>query len=130
MNNLSKNYVNDEGNEETIVASSSDNYTVKLDNYTLSNQKIRKESKLAKKFKGSFLGADIGIKSGGFSTIAILATVIALAVLVADNILCSKSFFGVFYKSKFNTSLSDCRRVIGDNSQRIFCVHRYNYQSK
>lgn len=82
MNNLSKKYVNDEGNEETVIASSSDNYTVKLDNYTLSNEKLKKESKLAKKFKGSFLGADIGVKSGGFSTIAVLATVIALAVLV------------------------------------------------
>lgn len=82
MNNLSKNYVNDEGNEETFVASSNDNYKVKLDNYTLSNEKLKKESKLAKKFKGSILGTDIGVKSGGFSTIAVLATVIALAVLV------------------------------------------------
>ena len=82
MNNLSKNYVNDEGNEETIVASSSDNYNVKLGDYTLSNQKTKKESKLAKKFKGSFLGADIGVKSGGFSTVAILATVIALSVAI------------------------------------------------
>lgn len=82
MNNLSKNYVNDEGNEETIIASSSDNYNVKLDSYTLSNHKARKESKLAKKFKGSILGADIGVKSGGFSTIAILATVIALSVAI------------------------------------------------
>ena len=82
MNNLSKNYVNDEGNEETFVASSNDNYKVKLDNYTLSNEKLKKESKLAKKFKESILGTDIGVKSGGFSTIAVLATVIALAVLV------------------------------------------------
>ena len=82
MNNLSKNYVNDEGNEETIIASSNDNYNVKLDNYTLSNRKARKESKLAKKFKGSFLGADIGVKSGGFSTIAVLAIVIALSAVI------------------------------------------------
>ena len=63
MNNLSKKYVNDEGKEETLIADSSDNYEVKL----------------AKKFKGSILGADIGVKSSGFSSVAILATVIALA---------------------------------------------------
>ena len=81
MNNLSKNYVNDEGAEETVVASSDDNYEVKLaKNYTLSNHQVKKESRLAKKFKGSILGSDIGIKSSGFSSVAILATVIALAV--------------------------------------------------
>lgn len=80
MNNLSKKYVNDDGVEETVVADSNDNYEVKLDgNYTLSNHKTKKESRLAKKFKGSILGADIGVKSSGFSSVAILATVIALA---------------------------------------------------
>ncbi len=80
MNNLSKKYVNDEGKEETLIADSSDNYEVKLaKNYTLSNHKTKKESRLAKKFKGSILGADIGVKSSGFSSVAILATVIALA---------------------------------------------------
>ena len=82
MNNLSKNVTDDEGKNETIVVSSNDNYTVKLDkNYTLSNHKEKKESRLAKKFKGSILGADIGVKSSGFSSIAALATVIAVAVL-------------------------------------------------
>ena len=81
MNNFSKNYVNDEGVEETVVASSNDNYEVNLaKNYTLSNHQVKKESRLAKKFKGSILGADIGVKSSGFSSVAILATVIALAV--------------------------------------------------
>ena len=80
MNNLSKKYVNDDGVEETVVADSNDNYEVKLDgNYTISNHKEKKESRLAKKFKGSILGADIGVKSSGFSSVAILATVIALA---------------------------------------------------
>ena len=46
------------------------------------SSEFKKESKLVKKFKGSMLGADIGVKSGGFSSIAILATVIAIAVLV------------------------------------------------
>ena len=83
MNNLSKKYVNDEGVEETVIANSNDNYKVKLaKNYKLYKQKKKNESHLAKKFKGSILGADIGIKSSGFSSIAILATVIALAVLI------------------------------------------------
>ena len=80
MNNLSKDFVNDEGQKEKMVASSDDNYQVKLDNYTISNHKEKKESLLAKKFKGSILGADIGVKSNGFSSVAILAVVIALAV--------------------------------------------------
>ena len=83
MNNLSKNYVNDEGVEETIVATSKDNYNVKLNgNYTISNHNAKKESRLAKKFKGTMLGADIGVKSSGFSSVAVLATVIALAVAI------------------------------------------------
>ena len=72
MNNLSKKIVDEEGKKETVIASSTDNYTVKLDNnYKLSNHIEKKESKLAKKFKGTILGADI----------AVLAAVIAIAVL-------------------------------------------------
>ena len=33
------------------------------------------------KFKNSLLGADIGVKSSGFSNVAILATIIAIGVL-------------------------------------------------
>ena len=80
MNNLSKSYKNDEGTEETLIAESKDNYNIKLSgNYRLANHNKKKENLLVKKFKGSLLGADIGVKSGGFSTIAILATVLALA---------------------------------------------------
>ena len=82
MNNLSKSFKNDEGVEETVIASSDDNYTVNLDKkYSLANHNQKKESLLVKKFKGSILGADIGVKSGGFSSVAILATVIAIATL-------------------------------------------------
>ncbi len=83
MNNLSKSFVDEEGVTETIVASSNDDYEVKIDkNYTLSNHNEKKQSRLAKKFKSSILGSDIGVKSAGFSNVAILATVIALAVAV------------------------------------------------
>lgn len=82
MNNLSKKVINDEGREETIIATSDDNYKVYLgSNYTLANHTPKKESKLVKKFKGTLLGADIGVKSSGFSSIAILATVIAIAAI-------------------------------------------------
>ena len=81
MNNLSRKFVDDEGQNETLIASSDDNHHVELGNYTLSNHESKKESFLAKKFKGSILGADIGVKSSGFSSVAILATVIALAVI-------------------------------------------------
>ena len=83
MENLSKSFVNEEGETETIVASSDDNYKVNLDGkYVLSNHEDKKDNKLVQKFKGSFLGADIGVKSRGFSSVAILATVLSLAVLL------------------------------------------------
>ncbi len=80
MNNISKSYKNDEGNNETLIASSTDNYTLDLKGtYKLANHNKKKENMLVKKFKGSILGADIGVKSAGFTNIAILATVIAIA---------------------------------------------------
>ncbi len=84
MADFSKKIINDEGKEETVIVTDDDNLKVNLNsNYTLANRsEFKKESKLVKKFKGSMLGADIGVKSGGFSSIAILATVIAIAVLV------------------------------------------------
>ena len=83
MNNFSKKYVNDEGVEETVVAESNDNYEINLsNNYVLSNHKGKHVSRLTKKFKGSLLGADIGLKSSGFSSVAVLAAVIALAALI------------------------------------------------
>lgn len=82
MNNISKSYENSEGVKETLIANSTDNYTLNLKGkYKLANHNEKKESKLAKKFKGSILGTDIGVKSAGFTNIAILATVIALAAI-------------------------------------------------
>lgn len=82
MNNISKDFVNDDGTNETMIASSNDEYKLNMDKkYVLANRKQKKVSKLSKRFKNSILGTDIGIKSKGFSSIAILATVIALAVL-------------------------------------------------
>ena len=82
MNNISKSYENSEGKKETLIASSTDNYTLNLKGkYKLANHNEKKENKIVKKFKGSILGADIGVKSAGFTNIAILATVIAIAAI-------------------------------------------------
>ena len=82
MNNLSKSFKDEDGREETILASSDDNYDLKLGNYTLVNRTRPEGSKLARKFRSSMFGADIGIRSKGFSSMAILATVLVLATLV------------------------------------------------
>ena len=82
MNNLSKKYKNEEGQEETIILSSTDNYDIALTKkYKLANHVQKKQSKLVEKFKGSLLGSDIGVKSSGFTNVAILATVIAIAAI-------------------------------------------------
>lgn len=82
MNNMNKTFVGVNGKEETLVMSSNDDLELNMHkSYRLANHTAKKESRLARKFKGSVLGADIGIKSGGFSNVAILATVIAVAAI-------------------------------------------------
>lgn len=82
MNNYQKNIKNEDGTEETIVITSTDARTLDLTKkYKLANHTTKKESKLMNKFKNSVLGSDIGIKSAGFSNIAILATIIAIGTL-------------------------------------------------
>ena len=82
MNNYQRNIKNEDGTEETIVITSNDNHSLDLTKtYKLANHSQKKESKLARKFKNSILGADIGVKSAGFSNIAILATIIAIGTL-------------------------------------------------
>lgn len=77
--NFERDIKNDDGTEETIIISSNDNRVLNLNQtYKLANQTKKKENKLMKKFKNSILGADIGVKSNGFSNVAILATIIAL----------------------------------------------------
>lgn len=82
MNNYQRDIQNEDGTQETIIITSNDNRTLDLTKtYKLANHTEKKESKLAKKFKNSILGTDIGIKSAGFSNVAILATIIAIATL-------------------------------------------------
>lgn len=82
MNNYQKDIKNEDGTSETIVITSQDNYTLNMNKtYKLANHKEKKENILVKKFKGSILGADIGVTSSGFSNIAILATIIAVGAI-------------------------------------------------
>lgn len=82
MNNMSGSFKNEDGSEETIIINSTDNRELNLTKkYRLANHTEKKQSKLAQKFKGTILGADIGVKSGGFTNIAILSTVIALSAM-------------------------------------------------
>ena len=55
--------------------------------YKLYRASTQKENKLLNGFKNSILGMDIGINSEGFSYIAILATLLAVASLIIMYIL-------------------------------------------
>ena len=80
---VSKEIINDDGTKETIIVDSEDNRELNIRGpLVLANHNKRKESKLVQKFKGTIFGADIGVKSGGFTSIAILATVIAVSTLL------------------------------------------------
>ncbi len=73
----------DDGTKETLVISSNDDKSlIMTDTYVLANRTKKKESAFARKFKNSILGTDIGVKSGGFTSVAILAAVLALTSLV------------------------------------------------
>lgn len=82
MNNIQRDLKNEDGTKETIIITSNDDHVLNLNQtYKLANHNFRKENKFVKKFKGSILGSDIGVKSSGFSNIAILAAIIAVGVL-------------------------------------------------
>ena len=79
----SKEIIDDDGRKETIIVSSDDNKELTIKGpYVLANHNKKKESKIVQKFKGTIFGADIGIKSGGFTNVAILATVIAVSAIL------------------------------------------------
>ena len=79
-----KEMLNDDGTRSTVVIESNDDKALIMrDTYVLANHNKKKENVLVQKFKGSILGADIGIKSGGFTNVAILAAVLAVSALLA-----------------------------------------------
>ena len=76
---INKELKNDDGTMETLEISSNDNKTLDLKGtYVLANHSSKKRSK----FKDSILGSDIGVKSSGFTNVAILASVIAIATIL------------------------------------------------
>lgn len=79
-----KEMLNDDGTRSTVMIESNDDKTLIMrDTYVLANHNKKKENVLVQKFKGSILGTDIGIKSGGFTNVAILAAVLAVSALLA-----------------------------------------------
>lgn len=86
MNNIQTNLKNNDGSIETLLITSNDNYKLNFNTqntYKLANRTQKKENKLTNTFKNSILGTDIGINSEGFSHIAILSTIIAIATFCA-----------------------------------------------
>lgn len=82
MNHYERDIKNPDGTIETLVISSNDNCSLNLTKtYKLANHTSKKENKLVSTFKKSILGAEIGVKTEGFSNIAILATILAVAAL-------------------------------------------------
>ena len=88
MNNIQRDIKNTDGTIDTLMLTSNDDYILNIPkNYKLVNNIQKKENKLVNKFKNSFLGAEIGVKAEGFSTIAILSTIIAIGTLCIMYIL-------------------------------------------
>lgn len=90
MNNLNASFKNNDGSVEILQIISNDNYVNPLRNnqtYKLANKLCEQDNKFVSKFKNSILGSDVGIKSEGFSTIAILSTIIAISSILIMYIL-------------------------------------------
>jgi len=87
--NIQKDIKNIDGTTDTLVITSNDN-SYPLDStktYKLANRVQSKENNLTQKFKNSILGTEVGVKAEGFSNIAILATIIAIASMIIMYIL-------------------------------------------
>lgn len=82
MNNITRDYKNEDGTIDTFVISSSDNYRVNLNGgYKLANKYVSKRT-FGDIFKNSIFGVDIGVKSNGFASITMLSFTIAVTVFV------------------------------------------------
>lgn len=82
MNNIVRDYKNDDGTVDTMIISSNDNYMVNLNGgYVLANKVVTKKN-VGDYFKNSILGADIGINSNGFMSVAMVSFVIAVLAFV------------------------------------------------
>ncbi len=81
-NNINKE-IQDNGEKSTVIISSNDDKKVNLNgNYTLANNPNKKTSRFVEKYRSSLLGRDIGMKSSGFASTTIFASIISIAVLL------------------------------------------------
>ena len=90
MNCLERDLKNVDGTIDTLIISSNDN-TYPLDvnkTYKLANNTYKKENKIISAYKNSILGVEIGVKAEGFSTITILATLVAIGTLCTMYLFC------------------------------------------
>ena len=90
MNCLESNIKNVDGTIDTLIILSNDN-TYPLDankTYKLANNTYKKENRLVSAYKNSIFGAEIGVKTEGFSTIAILATIVAIGAFCTMYLFC------------------------------------------
>jgi len=81
-NNINKEIM-ENGEKATVVISSTDDKKVNLGNYTLANNPHKKVNRFVERYRNSMLGKDIGMKSSGFASTAIFASIISIAVLIA-----------------------------------------------
>lgn len=89
MVNIQKNIKNEDGSVETLLITSGDNKNP-LDlnkTYKLANRVMVNENKFLHKFKNSILGTEVGIRMEGFSNITILATILAVAMVLTMYVL-------------------------------------------
>ena len=75
-----KNITESDGTIKTIQITSNDNHTINLTKKYKLDKKIQ-ENKIVTAYKNSIFGIDIGINSEGFTTIAILSTLIAIGTI-------------------------------------------------
>lgn len=88
VNIIEKDIKNGDGTIDTLIISSNDstNPLDKNKNYKLANYNNKRESALVRMYKNSIFGAEIGVKAEGFSSMAILATIIAIGGIILTYI--------------------------------------------
>ena len=87
--NIERDIKNNDGSIETLLIISNDN-VCPLDlnkTYKLANKIDTNQNKFVSKFKNSIFGSDIGVNADGFSNIAILATILAVASVLVMYVL-------------------------------------------
>ena len=82
MDNFVRGMKNGDGSIDTLNISSNDNnYPLDINKtYKLVNNSYKVENKIFNAYKNSVFGCEIGVKTEGFTNIAILATLVAVGM--------------------------------------------------